>query len=303
MSSRRDHLVFDEDRDPDDPQPTTAIPGYRSYYIYCDETCIQGGSAHFGWGSLWIPSNRTGDIGGSDSETGLAGLKRLHSFDHELKWSRINSQNLPFFLDVVDWFFHRKWMMFHGLIVRSEDVDWARYEHRAAGRVFFLSELLRWKLAEYNVPGEDRLFRIRVDPLPIDYRKEHEKIERINNAMLRQRIGRMPIKSIKTISDSKRSAGVQICDLLLGAWVWAWNDPDTTTRRGGARKKVADRIAAWLGWKDLRGATFRQAWKFNGWYFKPKEQGRRRVHARQIPEAFENIEKWRKKPEQANSSK
>lgn len=260
--------------------------------VYCDESYIDAKRAYFGWGSLWSPSNRSGDL-----PARIQSLREKWNYHREIKWNKISDQNQSFYCDLVDLFFGQKWLMFHGLVVPRREVDFGLYPNKQAAKVYFLQLLLKTKVLEFAAPDIERKFSIIVDPLPIDYDKEHEKIEKITNAQLINELDlpHGPIQSISVAPDSRSSPGIQLCDLLLGGLLWARNGGTTTGKRGKARAVVARHVTKHLGWSDLSGSTIRQAWKFNVWIFKPK--GRPRIErARDIPPMFKDIEKWRRRP-------
>lgn len=44
-----------------DKNDHSLVPGYRNYLVFCDDSGLHG-STHYGFGSLWMPSERRGDI-------------------------------------------------------------------------------------------------------------------------------------------------------------------------------------------------------------------------------------------------
>jgi len=43
------------------------VPGHRNYLVYCDESGIDG-QVYYGFGSLWLPWERRGDLVGFVNE-------------------------------------------------------------------------------------------------------------------------------------------------------------------------------------------------------------------------------------------
>jgi len=93
------------------------LPGYRNYLVYCDDSGLHG-STHYAFGSFWIPAERRGDFPAL-----VTALRDVHNMHDEFKWQKINARNEKFYLDLVEMFFRRPWMMFHCLIVEKSYVD------------------------------------------------------------------------------------------------------------------------------------------------------------------------------------
>lgn len=80
------------------------VPGHRNYLVYCDESGIDG-QVYYGFGSLWLPWERRGDL------TGL--IKRLrdaYGCHDEIKWTKVTRRTLPFYKELVTEFFTRTWV-------------------------------------------------------------------------------------------------------------------------------------------------------------------------------------------------
>lgn len=91
--------------------------GVRSWLIACDESGVHG-SAHYGFGSLWLKWQRRGDF-----LEDFRAMKERHGYRDECKWSKVNSErHLPFYDELISYFFQRHWIVFHCLVVRKEAV-------------------------------------------------------------------------------------------------------------------------------------------------------------------------------------
>jgi hypothetical protein len=191
-----------------------AIPGYRNYVVYTDESGIHG-AKYYGFASLWIPWERRGDL-----VRQVSALREKHRLQDELKWTKVTRRSEPLARDVIDWFFARPWMMFHAIVIPRSDVKWRLHKGRDEAQQKHFTMLLKNKVLHF-AKGGGRLYRIRVDPLPWKYKKSNEVVEKIANAQLKKELGAPMIHDVIPC-DSKRTVGIQIADLLLGAVMEAW---------------------------------------------------------------------------------
>jgi hypothetical protein len=249
-------------------------PGYKNYLIFTDESGTNG-ATHYGFGSLWLPSERRGDLQRIVQELRV----KHHMGADEIKWNKINKDNKAFYLDLVRLFFTHQWLMFHALVVRKGyvnksyhdgDYDLARRKHFAM--------LLRKKVAMFAAHSADKAYHVRVDPLPSRYKKADEAAYRICNSMLKNEIGIAAIKTLFTRS-SKTTLGIQVADLLIGAVISDMCHQET----GIHKQEIKELVASHLGWSDLAADTKPQEWKFNIWYFHdPSEKKRREISTRVV---------------------
>lgn len=259
---------------PTDNDDLALVPGYRNYLIFCDDSGLHG-STHYGFGSLWMPAERRGDI-----HTRVRELRNRHHLQpDEIKWKKINSGNCAFYVDLVQEFFTRPWLMFHCLVVRKGYVD--REIHRGSydlARRKHFAMLLRKKIAFFSAGARDKAYHVRVDPLPSSYGKADEAALKIVNAGLKQEIGIPAIHSLFT-RDSKATLGIQLADVLLGAVMAEVIGEPNASPKMRVRRAVADH----LGWPDLRADTLNREWKFNVWHFhNPRASEPREVRARRV---------------------
>jgi hypothetical protein len=93
------------------------VPGHKNYLVCCDESGVHG-AVYYGFGSLWMPWERRGDFSAM-----IAELRRRHRYTEEIKWTNVRGYNEPFYIDLINGFFERSWLMFHALIVRKGYTD------------------------------------------------------------------------------------------------------------------------------------------------------------------------------------
>jgi hypothetical protein len=269
MGSTVSDLQPAEDLEPDPP------PGVLRWLISCDESGT-GGLPYYGFGSLWMPWQRRGDFAAL-----VRDLRERHHHEHEFKWNKVGSVLLPFYQDLVGMFFKTNWLVFHCLVVQramvrkelhNNDFDLARRKQ--------LTMLLTNKIARCRRVhrGREQTFRIWIDPIASRYHKADEVVEIVSNRVLHQPQRDGPIVDKVLTKDSKATSSIQLCDVLLGAVMDAWQ------RRATSQAKVdlQHRIAEHLGWKDLRSDTHQHERKFNIWFFYDSTRGPRPVTTRVV---------------------
>ena len=250
--------------------------GTRSWLIACDESGVHG-SAHYGFGSLWLKWQRRGDFIEHMRE-----IRERHDYEYECKWRKVTRNALPYYKDLVSYFFKRKWLTFHCIVVRKEMVrkdiyhnnnwDLARRKHFT----MLLTSKMRKALTRF--PNREHEFRVYTDPIHSSYEKADEAIEVISNNILNSRFRKTsPVKSVIT-RDSKDTPSIQLCDLLLGAVMETWQKKTTSQAKNDLRQY----IAMHLGWPKLDSDTLPIERKFNIWYFVDTTREKRRVDTREV---------------------
>jgi hypothetical protein len=249
--------------------------------VYCDETGTSGLPC-YGFGSLWAPWERRGDL------SGFIGDAKEQWFDQELKWSGVKKSSLPMYRWLVEQFFQRPSLAFHCLLVNRKDVNikfHARGRQEAMQKHYTL--LLANKMKASAEAQPDRRFRIRVDDLPFGYKKAGEVMGIVANHLTREFDDRGLVADIVEV-DSKTSAGIQLCDVLLGAVASAWQGTPVNPQK----KELRSWIAEHLGWRDLHADTYRHEKKFNIWMFHPRGKKIRRAKSRRVNLMYPSIPRY-----------
>lgn len=254
-----------------------SLPGVRSWLIACDESGTHG-SPHYGFGSLWMRYQRRGDF--------LADYRAIiqnHGFDEECKWSRASRAGyLPFYQELIGYFFQKRWLAFHCIVVRKQIVDRQRYHNNdwdlARRKHFTMLLTSKMKKALKRFPKRQHEFRVYVDPIASRYKKADEAIEVITNHTLDHEFGhRSPVKSVIT-RDSKETPAIQLCDLLLGAVMETWHQKANNSTKQQIRQTIAEH----LGWDALAYDTRPTERKFNIWYFHDKTKEDRQAKSEKV---------------------
>lgn len=249
--------------------------GVQRWLISCDESGVDG-SRFYGFGSLWMAWQRRGDFAAS-----MAELRARHRYDHEFKWNRASRHNLAACRALVEMFFRQRWLSFHCIMiekaqVRREfhdgDYDLARRKHFT---MLLTNKIQRCRQQHRN---REQTFRIWVDPIASRYKKADEVVEVIANSVLRKVFGRQrPVDKVIT-RDSKETDAIQLCDVLLGAVLAAWQGKSSGEPKDNLQKWIAHH----LGWVDLKSDTRHWERKFNIWRFYDPTQGDRAIVSRDV---------------------
>lgn len=115
-------------------------------------------------------------------------------------------------------------------------------------------------------PNHFHNFRIWVDPIQSRYAKAAEATEVVANNVISKRFGSTGAIEYVSERDSKETAAIQLCDLLLGATMDAWRGNAQSPHKLDLQKWIAHH----MGWSDLRADTNPTEQKFNTWYWVPK---------------------------------
>ena len=200
------------------------------------------GSPHYGFGSLWMSWQRRGDFWREFAE-----IANRHQFEQECKWSHASAQRfLPFYKELVAYFFQRRWLVFHCLVVRKQVVEKALYhkswdEARQKHYTMLLCDKMKRALRRF--PKRQHEFRIYVDKLASSYGKADEAMEVISQNILNQEFRNLsPVTSVLT-RDSHDTPPIQLCDLLLGAVMETWHRQTLNQ----TKQSIRDEIARHLG--------------------------------------------------------
>lgn len=252
------------------------------WLVCCDESGIDG-KRFYGFGSLWMKEQRRGEI-----QRDVRAIRERHKYVDEFKWNKVRLARLPFYRDIIDYFFDNTGLCFHCLVVRKAAVD--RSFHQGD---WDLARRKHFTLLLTNKVGRalqvrrhrQQTFRIWVDPIASRYKKADEAVHIIGNNVLRARAVEAIRGSLKAETegpivgvhehDSRDTPQIQLCDLLLGAVMDAWQENATEPGKLAVKAHISKR----LGWPDLKADTRPGSRRFNVWYFNPTPS-RREVASR-----------------------
>lgn len=270
MSAPKLYGPYGSANDPD-LADSSVVPGYKNYLIYCDETGMDG-SRYYGFGSLWMPWERRGDFARL-----ITDLRMKHGYADEIKWTHVGKRSEAFYTRLIDSFFERNWLMFHALVVRKGYSDNRLHKNFDEEKGKRLVMLLEKKIKFFSRGDSGKRYHVRVDPLPMRYKKADEAAFKIASSMLRQDLGCVPLETLAT-RRSHETPGIQVADFLLGASVAGWQGRASADHK----LRVKHHLAEHLGWPDMISDTRPHLWKFNIWYFHDPKGGPREVITRPV---------------------
>lgn len=87
------------------------------FNIYIDESCHleNDGMPVMAMGAIWCAKVETKRL-----NEALRDLKKKHKAQGELKWSKVSQARLPFYLELIDWFFAESALHYRGLLVENK---------------------------------------------------------------------------------------------------------------------------------------------------------------------------------------
>jgi hypothetical protein len=207
----------------------------RSFEVYCDEShpelfvSPRTDAVRAVIGSLWIPADFRASL-----KKDVAGLRETHQVWGEFKWKKISPSREAFYLDLVDYFFGRPELQFRAIVIDSSKLNLERY-HSADAELgfykFYYQLVHHWIFApnRYTVFCDDKVNR--------DPRRVLELGKVLANANRGAIVA--PLRSVS----SSQSAGVQFCDILLGATQWCANGaPGTSTSKAAVVSRIEERL-------------------------------------------------------------
>lgn len=249
-------------------------PGKLIWNIACDESGVDG-ARYYGFGSIWMKWQRRGDFAKLISD-----LREKHNCQDEIKWQKAHSKQFRnFYLELIELFFKKEWLAFHCIIIKKADVnkEFHNGDYDLARRKHFnllLNSKIKSVLKAH--PGRECQFRVVVDPIASRYKKADEASHIITNHQVNKATHLNDVIDSYVTKDSKESPQIQLCDLLLGAVMAAWQKKSTSEGKG----IIINSIAEHLGWNDLDADTNPAERKFNIWYFYDPTLGQREVITR-----------------------
>lgn len=93
------------------------------YNIYCDESSVENAdSKNMVIGAVLIPRNKKKEL--------VDALKKIyekHSFNKELKWSKLNKRYLDFYRDIINYFSKEEYFKYRCIVIDKSKIDIEKY--------------------------------------------------------------------------------------------------------------------------------------------------------------------------------
>ncbi len=221
------------------------------FEVYCDEampdlfTSKKPGGRYLMIGSLWLPAPLREEIKGK-----IRSLRETHNTWGEIKWSKVSSSRLKFYLSLVDLFASYELnMRFRCIAVDHAQINMSLHDNDSElGFYKFYYQLLHhWILDfnEYNIFCDIKTNR---DPERLKVLKRCLKYTNLSST----------IKDIQSLP-SRQVVLIQLCDLLLGA---ASSRINSTLKDGSAKSELVRHLEKRLG-VDTLAPTPKGTEKFN----------------------------------------
>lgn len=229
----------------------------EEYNIYCDESCHleKDHQTIMGLGAIWAPLNKRRYI-----SNGIQNIKIRHNINpkFEIKWTKVSPGKIRFYIDILNYFFENENFHFRGLIVPDKSIlaheEFKQTHDQWYYKMYF--ELLKVILLpnkKYNIylDIKDTIGKYKVEKL-------HEVL--CNNMY---DFSREIIHKIQQVRSNEVNL-IQVCDLLIGALVYA----NRGKYNSNAKKRLVDLIKDKTGYTLNRTTLLRED-KFNILIWKP----------------------------------
>jgi len=183
--------------------------------IYCDESCHLEHDRQpvMAFGAITCPLDHLPAI-----NTALTALKAKHNARGELKWEKVSPSRLPFYLDLIDWFFSEQNLRFRGWIVRHKERLAHDYFNAGSHDSFYYKMFyyLLEPIIGWPQPGEpERTYRVYLDIKDTRSRLKIRFLGKVLRGRKRDLEARLISRLQSARSDEVQT--MQLVDFLLGA--------------------------------------------------------------------------------------
>lgn len=230
--------------------------------IYCDESCHLPNDKKpiMAVGAIFCPQNSTRKISKE-----IYDLKSKHKIGHdvEFKWLKVSKNKLPFYLELIDYFFSQPDLSFRSLIVN----DKSKLDH----------ELFNQTHDDWYYKMYYQLIKPMIDKnnsyniyLDIKDTRSETKVKKLHEVLANSfhDFNYSLIKKVQSIRSHETNL-MQMTDLLLGAISYANRNEGNSE----AKKSFIEKITTLSG-SDLKSTTYLNAVKFNLFLWSPNSAGR-----------------------------
>lgn len=192
------------------------------YNIYCDESRVENkDSKKMVIGALFLPRKEKTRI-----TNNLKKIFKKYKFLQELKWSRINKEQLAFYKLIIDYFVTEKELSFRCIIVDKSKVKYNQYHNNDEELAFFKFYylMLRSKLSNNNQ------YYIFLDKKPTRDKNRARALHSFLESYILLNRTNCNIKHFQAYS-SNENLLIQLCDFLTGLIGFACNYQNKQSNR------------------------------------------------------------------------
>lgn len=220
---------------------------HKTFNIYCDESChLQNDGINvMVLGAIWCPMEKRKEI-----FTQIREIKEKYNLSKmfEIKWNKVSSSKIDFYLNLIDYFFENDDIHFRVLVVPEKDI----LNHKIFNQTHdeFYYKMYFDLLKVIFAPNDS--YNIYLD---IKDTQSQEKVEKLTKILRNNRYDydEKLIKKIQQV-DSKEVELLQLADLLIGA-VGYVNRGLTTSE---SKIKIIERIQELSGYSLMRTTLLRE---------------------------------------------
>jgi len=205
-------------------------------------------------------------VNDSDYETVKTDLKQLklkYKTPVELKWSKVSKSRLPFYKELINYFFHNP-LYFRCILVKyKEKLDHDQFNHGEHDNFYY--KMIYYLLRPNN--GNDHQYRVFLDIKDTWGRAKLQKIDQIFQALHKQKSPFVQFQHIR----SHESEFIQLTDLFLGAITYKARHLDKVIGANPAKVQIIQYLEEMSGY-TLDEGTVPWEEKFNIFDHQPRKQ-------------------------------
>lgn len=142
----------------------------------------------------------------------IKAIKELHSFHYEIKWNKVSASRLPFYKELVDYFFNSNLTFRCVLIKYKERLDHESY-NQGDHNNFYYKIVYQLLHNSYTTPINDNKYRIYFDLKDTRSIEKIKKLKQVFDSEFKERSPYIHFQNIR----SHESEFIQLADLFIGA--------------------------------------------------------------------------------------
>jgi hypothetical protein len=228
--------------------------------IFIDESCHLENDHQpvMGIGYVKVPAEAYQEL-----RAEIIRIKKKHYSPVELKWGKLSKSRIPFYDELIDFFFASP-LEFRGVVVRDkQDLDHDQFNLGSHDNFYY--KVIYYLLRPNIEKGACEVF------LDIKDTRGRTKLRKIDEVFHSASFGNSPFCHFQHIR-SHDNEFIQLADFFIGALVYKAKNEDQKPEASEAKKYVLEELTRESGY-DLDKSTPPWEDKFNIFYFQPKNNG------------------------------